>query len=238
MLETVNLQEVKDKLYEKMKACGWGQYLRTFMTSSDMEIILERLLFDARDNKRFTPTMKDLLRAFEECPFDKVNVVFIGQDPYPQMDVADGLAFSCSKRNRVELSLHHINNSIKDTYDPNYNVDRTDLLPWAQQGVLLLNSAFTTTIGKPGTHQLLWKPFLVTVLDALVWNRPNLIYVFIGKQAQQYADIIPDNNYKIMVSHPASVAYTSTAKWNCENLWSRVNDYLEKQNKPKIIWGT
>ena len=43
MLETVNLQEVKDKLYEKMKVCGWGQYLRTFMTSSDMEIILERL---------------------------------------------------------------------------------------------------------------------------------------------------------------------------------------------------
>jgi uracil-DNA glycosylase len=236
MLETVNLQEVKDKLYEKMKASGWGQYLRTFMTSSDMEKILERLLHEAKDNKRFTPTIKDIFRAFHECPFDKVNVVFIGQDPYPQMGVADGLAFSCSYRKKVELSLKYMNDSIKETYDPNYDTDRNDLLPWTKQGVLLLNSAFTTTIGKPGTHQLLWRPFLVSVIDALIWNNPNLIYVFIGKQAQQYADLIPDSNYKIMVSHPASVAYSSLAKWDCENLWSRVNEYLEKQNKPKIIW--
>jgi uracil-DNA glycosylase len=152
------------------------------------------------------------------------------------MGTADGLAFSCSARGKVELSLKHINVSIKETYDPAYDLETTDLLPWAQQGVLLLNSAFTTTIGKPGTHHLLWRPFLVSVLDALVWNKQDVVYVFIGKQAQAYSDLVPDNNCKIMVSHPASVAYTSTAKWDCENMWQKVNDCLEKQGKTKIKW--
>jgi uracil-DNA glycosylase len=180
--------------------------------------------------------MKDLFRAFHECPFDATNVVIIGQDPYPQMGTADGLAFSCSARGKLELSLKYINDSIKETYDPDYDVNKIDLLPWAKQGVLLLNSAFTTTINKPGTHQLLWRPFLVSVLDSLIWNRQNIVYVFIGKYAQQYADLVPDNNCKIMVSHPASVAYTSKATWDCENLWQRVNDCLEQQGKPKIKW--
>lgn len=236
MLETVNLQEVKDKLYQKLKNVGWGDPLKTFMLSSDMDKILETLLNEARDNKRFTPTMRDVFRAFEECPYDNVNVIFIGQDPYPQMNTADGLAFSCSKRNKVEVSLRYINNSIKDTCNPNYDVDRTDLLPWAKQGVLLLNSAFTTTIDKPGAHHLLWRPFLVSVIDALIWNKPNLIYVFMGKQAQHYADLIPDNNYKINVSHPASAGYSQHGTWDCEDMWNKINMYLEKQNKPKIEW--
>jgi len=208
MLETVNLQEVKDKLYQKLKNVRWGDPLKTFMLSSDMDKILETLLNEARDNKRFTPTMRDVFRAFEECPYDNVNVIFIGQDPYPQMNTADGLAFSCSN----------------------------DLLPWAKQGVLLLNSAFTTTIDKPGAHHLLWRPFLVSVIDALIWNKPNLIYVFMGKQAQHYADLIPDNNYKINVSHPASAGYSQHGTWDCEDMWNKINMYLEKQNKPKIEW--
>jgi uracil-DNA glycosylase len=111
-----------------------------------------------------------------------------------------------------------------------------DLTRWSNQGVLLLNSAFTTTIGKPGSHQLLWSPFVIALLDALVWNRQNIIYVFMGKQAAKLADFVPDSNYKFIVSHPASAAYMKQSEWNCDDVWNKINSTLEKQNKPKIIW--
>ena len=234
MLQNVNLQEVKEKLYIKLKESGWSEYVKTFVLSSEMDTILETLLSDAMDNKRFTPKVKDLFKAFEMCSFDDVNVVFIGQDPYPQEGVADGIAFSCSNTGKPEASLRYIFDSIKTT--TGVETSDVDLARWSKQGVLLLNSAFTTTIGKPGSHQLLWKPFTVAILDALVWNKPNLIYVFLGKQAQTYGDLIPSNNYKYFRSHPASAAYMKQPNWDCDDIWNKINKSLEEQNKPKIQW--
>jgi uracil-DNA glycosylase len=233
-MEEVNLQEVKDKLYEKLKANGWGPQLINFIMTSDFDDILSFLLREAQDGKRFTPKVKHLFKAFEVCPFDKVNVVIIGQDPYPQINVADGIAFSCSNFGKIEKSLDYMFKSIDKTTG-SVNND-PDLTRWSNQGVLLLNSALTTTISKPGTHQLLWKPFLAYVLDYLVWNKPNLIYVFLGKKAQDFADLIPDNNYKIMVSHPASAAYNEEAEWDCNDMWNKINKYLEQDGKPRISW--
>lgn len=234
MLENVNLQEVKEKLYVKLKDAGWSEYLKTFVLSSEMDKILDTLLSDAMDNKRFTPKIKNLFRAFERCPFDNVKVVIIGQDPYPQEGVADGIAFSCSATGNIEASLKYIFDSIYKTtrvktMDP-------DLGRWSDQGVLLLNSAFTTTIGKPGSHQLLWSPFIVAVLDALVWNKQNIVYVFMGKQAAKLADLIPDSNYKYIVAHPASAAYNKLSEWDCGDVWNKINQSLEKENKSKIQW--
>jgi uracil-DNA glycosylase len=233
-MEEVNLQEVKDKLYEKLKENGWGPQLINFIMASDFDDILSFLLREAQDGKRFTPKIKHLFKAFEVCPFDKVNVVIIGQDPYPQINVADGIAFSCSNFGKVEKSLDYMFKSIGKTTG-SINND-PDLSRWADQGILLLNSALTTTIGKPGTHQLLWKPFMAYVLDYLVWNKPNLIYVFMGKKAQDFADLIPDNNYKIMVSHPASAAYENQEEWDCEDMWNKINKYLEQDGGTKISW--
>ena len=233
-MQEVNLQEVKDKLYEKLKASGWSTPLFNFIMTSDFDDILSFLLHDAQDGKRFTPKVKNLFKALEVCPMDKVNVVVIGQDPYPQIDVADGIAFSCGNLGKIEKSLEYMFKSIEKTTG---SVDRNpDLTRWADQGVLLLNSALTTTIGKPGTHQLLWKPFMAYLLDYLVWNKPNLIYVFLGKKAQDFADLIPDNNYKILVSHPASAAYEKQSEWDCNDMWNKINKYLEQDGKPRISW--
>jgi uracil-DNA glycosylase len=237
MITSVNLQDVKEKLYSKLEISGWNEKLKSFLLGNEMDKVLATLLIEAMDNKRFTPPMKHIFRAFEECPYNKVNVVIIGQDPYPQLEVADGLAFSCSIKDKTEVSLQHIFKAIKESVPENCkdqnatnNLDR-----WAKQGVLLLNSGFTTTIGKPGTHQLLWRPFLVNVLDALIWNKPDTIYVFLGKKAQDYMDLIPDNSCKIAIEHPAAAAYKG-AIWNYGDVFNKVNDCLALQNKPKIIW--
>jgi uracil-DNA glycosylase len=237
MISSVNLQDVKEKLHLKLKDTGWDDKLKSYLLGIEMDNVLEYLLKQANDGQRFTPPMKYIYRAFEVCPFDKTEVVFIGQDPYPQVDVADGIAFSCSRKDKEEVSLGHIKEAIRRTV-PTENQDPdngNDLKRWADQGVLLLNAAFTCTIGKPGTHHMLWKPFLINVLDALIWNRPGIVYVFMGKKAQEYMDLIPDNNCKIAVTHPASAAYSGTL-WNCEDLFNKVNQCLEAQQKPKIIW--
>jgi uracil-DNA glycosylase len=235
MLDSVNLQDVKEKIIDKLASSGWGNKLRTFVKSSEMDNILETLLKEALDNKRFTPKVKDMFNAFDVCPYNNTRVVIIGQDPYPQAGVADGIAFSCSNTGNIEASLRYMHKSIIATVDPNY-IGQPDLRNWADQGVLLLNTALTTTIGKPGSHQLLWKSFIVQVLDSLIWEKPGLIYVFLGKKAQELADLIPDNNYKIMVSHPASAAYNKESEWNCNDMWNKINKYLEQDGQQPISW--
>jgi uracil-DNA glycosylase len=127
-----------------------------------------------------------------------------------------------------------MHSSIKDTVDAEY-VGNPDLSPWVEQGVLMLNSALTTTIGKPGTHQELWQPFMAYLLDILTHNKDGLVYVFLGKKAQEFADMIPDSNHKIMVSHPASAAYNGS-KWDCNDMWNKINNYLDEKGEKPISW--
>lgn len=77
---TVDLNDIKFKLYEKLKASGWADKLKTFILSDDFDKILNYLLKEARAGQRFTPPIKQIFRAFEECPYDKLKVVVIGQD--------------------------------------------------------------------------------------------------------------------------------------------------------------
>ena len=233
MTQEINIQEISQKLYDKVKDKGWNK-LRTFVLSSDMDDILEKLVKEVEQGKRFTPPVKSLFTALEKCSLDDVKVVIIGQDPYPQLGVADGIAFSCSNTGKIEKSLQYMHASIKETVDVGY-VGSADLSPWVEQGVLMLNSALTTTIGKPGTHQELWQPFIAYLLDILTHTRDNLVYVFLGKKAQEFADMVPDSNCKIMVSHPASAAYNGS-KWDCNDMWNKINQHLEENGQQRISW--
>lgn len=234
-MQEVNLQDIQTKLYEKLKAAGWGPATVNFVASSDFLDILKTLLRESQDGKRFSPQVKNLFRAFEECQYSRLKVVIVGQDPYPQIGVADGIAFSCSNTGRIEKSLEYMFQSIKDTVDSSY-VEDPDLKRWANQGVLLLNCALTVTNNKPGAHQLLWKPFTTALLDYLVWNKQGLIYVFLGKKAAEYADLIPDNHFKLIVSHPASAAYNNDASWNCGDMWNKINKQLTLNDLENVIW--
>lgn len=234
-MKDINLQEIKEKLFQKLKSAGWGPATVNFVMSSDFDSILEFLHNESVNGKKWTPQIKNLFRAFEECPYENTRVVIVGQDPYPQVNVADGIAFSCSLQGTIEKSLKYMYDSIEKT--TGQAIDRSvDLTKWANQGILMLNSALTTTIGKPGSHRLVWKPFTAALIDHLIWNKQDIIYVFLGKVAQEYADMIPDNCYKIFATHPASAAYTGQAEWDCNDLWNKINNQLEKNEKPKIIY--
>jgi uracil-DNA glycosylase len=233
----VNIEEIKLKLYEKLKPSGWGDKLKTFILSSDFDKILETLYKESVAGQHFTPVIKYLFTAFENCPYDDTRVVIIGQDPYPYVDVPDGMAFSCSIKKRPESSLRYIFEQIQTTVYPDEVIEQNpDLTRWANQGVLLLNSALTVPIGKPGYHQILWRPFMAFLFDIIGWHRPGMIYLFMGSVAKQWSDSIPDNTHKIFVSHPASAAYLMKPTWDSQGCFPQINELLLKEGYPRIIW--
>ena len=254
VLDTVNIEEVKIKLYERLKPSGWGDKLKSFILSSDFDKILNHLLADAKQGKRFTPVLKQIFRAFEECPLDKLKIVILGQDPYPhgpavhregkdgmvreisQLPIADGIAFSCSNTNTVQASLKYIFKALETTiYPDGYDWD-PDLKRWSNQGILMLNSAFTTQINKIGVHYDLWKPFLEFLFDHLSTNHPGIVYMYLGKRAQEWMDHIPEDSFKLIASHPASAAYLDLEQWDCNDIFNKTSDLVLKQFNEKIVW--
>jgi uracil-DNA glycosylase len=236
---SVNIEEIKQKLYTKLKPSGWGDKLKTFILSEDFDRIIQKLESESEEGKRFVPQLKYLFTAFERCPYDKLRVIIVGQDPYPYLNIPDGMAFSCSLRGKPEASLRYMFKEIKETVykdDPDSYVEDPDLSRWAEQGVLLLNSSLTVTTGKPGSHQLMWRPFMAFLFDLLGWYNPGLIYVFLGKVAGQWAESIPDNCHKLYATHPAAAAHMNADRWECKDLFNEVNRILHKTNGEKIIW--
>jgi len=237
MSNTLNIEEIKDKMIAKLEPSGWARIFRGFIYSKDFENIILALAAQSRDGKRFTPQIKNWFRAFEECPYDQLKVVILGQDPYPGINQADGIAFSLKDTDIMQPSLGYVFRAINDTVYNGENVcyDK-DLTRWANQGVLLLNTALTTSIGKIGQHYLIWQPFIAYILDWLSWYCPGLVYIFAGKKASDWADAINDNCYKYHVTHPASAKYNNYDDWDSKNVFVEAKDIVKKLYNFDLIW--
>lgn len=235
-----DISTIQDKMATKLSKSTWNEMFKYFIRSSEYAEILKSLIQDVEGGHRFTPKVNDSFNAFIKCPLDQLKVVIIGQDPYPQLGVADGLAFSCSNTHIAQPSLRYMLNAINETVDVpdgyTTNADNYDLSRWAEQGVLLLNTALTTRLNKPGSHRDLWKPFMVTVLDFIFWNKPGIIYILLGKEAESWESIIGDSNYILKASHPASAAYAKAQTWDSNNVFITTNKILGDMELPEIIW--
>jgi uracil-DNA glycosylase len=238
MTETVNLEEIKCKLIEKLTPSGWSTKLRGFIQSSDFDKILESLYQQREAGKRFTPPLKHVFKAFEECPEKDLKVVIIGQDPYPSMNVADGIAFSCSQTGKPQPSLRYIFEEIERTvYQEWPTYQDPDLTRWAKQGVLLINTALTCEIDKVGSHYDIWNDFIMYLLDMLNLTNSGIIFILLGAKAQELEAVLGQNHYVLKASHPASAVY-SGHKWDCKDVFNKVNEIIVANNGPqfKINW--
>ena len=234
--------EVGKKLYEILKESntGWHNLLKGFLLSQNFTNIFKTLEELVNDDKRFTPPLKEVFRAFTECPLDKLKVIVVGQDPYPQLGVADGISFSCSKKDKKEASLRYIHKAIAETVynnDVDFESLSNDLSTWSNQGVLMLNTALTTEVGKIGKHMDIWKPFIAYLFDMLNHRDHEYVFVFLGKKAQYFEELVDDIRHFILrTSHPASAAYAKEKTWNCNDVFNEVNNLLETRKIEKITW--
>ena len=221
-----NLNKFKTQIKTDSEQSGWDSILNPFVDSPSFEGIFVFLEAAVNHGLRFTPPFKDVFNAFKECSYDNLKVVIVGQDPYPQLGSADGLAFSCSKKGKAEKSLQYINKAI--------DTDYTDLRIWANQGVLLINTAFTVEVNKIGSHYNLWKPFTNYIFANINKHKKDTIFILMGKKAEEWETLLPDCKI-LKCSHPASAAYKG-GEWDHNDVFNKANLELKKQDKSLINW--
>ena len=233
-----NLNEIKSKFLEWLAQSGWNG-LRGFINSGEFDSIINKLYELKQSGVRFTPPIKNVFKTFQDCKYNNLKVVVLGQDPYPQFGIANGVAFCCENSTYAQPSLKYILKSIYSTVYPDLTIpDKlpTSLSYLSEQGVLLLNTALTCEIGKPASHYEIWKHFIAYAIDMLNNIDKSLVFILLGKRAQEYEDLIDDKHYIIKASHPASAAYANDFKWDCNDCFNKCNQILENSNIQKIKW--
>lgn len=181
------------------------------------------------------PPPKNIFRAFELCPFDKVEVVILGQDPYHGPMQANGLCFAVSEGVPLPPSLQNIFKEIESDLGQKL-VNRTgDLERWAKQGVLLLNATLTVAARTPGSHQGKgWEEFTDAVIRKLSDERENLVFILWGNYAKaKGAHIDRRKHFVIESAHPSPFSVT---KFFGSKPFSKTNEYLEARGKKPIDW--
>ncbi len=181
------------------------------------------------------PAPKDIFNAFAHCPFAKVKVVILGQDPYHGVGQAHGLSFSVRDGVRPPPSLQNMYKEIADdigTPIPSSgNLER-----WAKQGVLLLNATLTVAASSPGSHQGKgWEQFTDAVVKALSEEREHLVFMLWGNYAKQKgAHINRDKHLILEAAHPSPFsAYNGF--FGCKH-FSKANAYLKERGQTPIEW--
>jgi uracil-DNA glycosylase len=185
-------------------------------------------------DKTVYPPASEVFRAFNLCPFDKVKVVIVGQDPYPGPNQANGLCFSVSDGIALPPSLKNIFKEIHDDLgiDP---VPSGDLSRWAEQGVLLLNSVLTVLAHQPASHANQgWEQFTDAVIAALDAEKQHVVYMLWGKYAQQKGAAVDSKQNLILTSaHPSP--YSATGFFGHHH-FSQCNNYLVEHHQSPIDW--
>ncbi len=181
------------------------------------------------------PKGRDIFRAFDKCPFDKLKVVIIGQDPYHGVGQANGLCFSVGEGVPFPPSLQNIFKEVNsDTGAPiptSGNLDR-----WAEQGVLLLNAVLTVRAHQAASHAGRgWEQFTDAVVRAIATRKQGVVYMLWGSYAQKKGAIADPNNNLILKSvHPSPLS-SYRGFFGCRH-FSKANDYLANIGKTQIIW--
>lgn len=181
------------------------------------------------------PPGKLIFNAFNLCPFDKVKVVIIGQDPYHGPGQAHGLCFSVNDGIQPPPSLVNIFKEINS--DMGKPIPQSgNLTRWAEQGVLLLNATLTVRAHQAGSHQRRgWEEFTDAVIRKLAEEKSNLVFILWGSYAQKKGAFIDRNKHLVLTSvHPSPLSAYNGFFGN--HHFSLANDYLVKNGKTAIDW--
>ena len=181
------------------------------------------------------PPASLIFNAFDQCPFDKVKVVILGQDPYHGDGQAHGLCFSVNDGVAFPPSLLNIFKEIER--DLGIPMPKTgNLTPWAQQGVLLLNATLTVQAHLAGSHQGKgWEEFTDAVIHKLASENEHLVFMLWGSYAQKKGGFIDASKHLVLKSvHPSPLSAYRGFIGN--NHFSLANQYLKENGKTEINW--
>ncbi|KXK08777.1 MAG: Uracil-DNA glycosylase [Microgenomates bacterium OLB22] len=184
--------------------------------------------------KTVYPPPREIFRAFDLCPFDKVKVVIVGQDPYHGPRQANGLSFAVGEGIPLPPSLKNIFKEIEGDLGIK-TLPSGDLSRWAKQGVLMLNSVLTVAAGIPASHAGKgWEHFTDSAIQILNEKRDHIVFMLWGKYAQSKGLVIDRKKNLVLASgHPSPY---SAHLFIGNHHFSQCNEYLEKHDMSPINW--
>lgn len=186
---------------------GWAKILKPYLTSEYFYSIGHALRKMQMKKEKIFPEMKNVFRAFKECPFENMHSVILYSGPYSTCCnysgkmFADGLALSCnSKAMQTPNALTNIRLNIRKSIPKQYLSESTpsDLTPWANQGILLLNCSLTTTQNALKTaHEYIWRGFINYVIKVINKEKPDAGWLLIGDFPQTKKTLITSESCAI-----------------------------------------
>lgn len=215
---------------------GWKARIGSYLERPDMRALADFLRAEKRAGKVIYPPGPEIFAAFDHTPFEAVRVVILGQDPYHGPGQAHGLCFSVRPGVRIPPSLDNIFKEIsRDLGLP--RPDHGCLTPWADRGVLLLNSVLTVEQGLAGSHQNKgWEGFTDAAIEALNREREGIVFLLWGSYAQRKGRLIDSGRHHVLTSvHPSPLS-AHRGFLGCGH-FSMANAWLERQGLAPIDWS-
>jgi len=213
---------------------SWLEILQDEFEKPHM-LALKAFLVEEKKQHTVYPKGKDIFNAFRLTPFEDVNVVILGQDPYHGPNQAHGLCFSVQRGIRPPPSLRNIYKELNEAFGipiPSHG----DLSHWARQGVLLLNTVLTVQARKAHSHKGKgWEQFTDRVIQELNARRTGLIFVLWGRPAQAKKAMIDTQRHLVLTAPHPSPFSASYGFFGCGH-FQQINRHLETLGKTPVDW--
>jgi uracil-DNA glycosylase len=213
---------------------SWTPFLKSERKQDYFKKIISTVQEDAKTHNIF-PDHKDIFRAFEETPIENIRVVILGQNPYPTAGNAMGLSFSVPDNVPIPASLRNIFKELNS--DLNIPISKTgNLLPWARNGVFLLNSSLTVIEGQSNSHlDIGWEILTDRAIQEINKQDRPIVFLLFGKQAQKKEKLITSSKHFIITSgHPS---FFSQHLFLGTKPFSRCNNFLVANGQKPIDWN-
>ncbi|WP_120511665.1 uracil-DNA glycosylase [Photobacterium salinisoli] len=214
----------------------WKQLLKQERQQDYFQQVEAKVAAERQAGKVIFPAQADVFRAFDVTPFDQVKVVILGQDPYHGPDQAHGLSFSVQPGVKVPPSLANMYKELATDIDGFRIPAHGCLQPWAEQGVLLLNTVLTVEQGKAHSHSKYgWEKFTDRAIASLNQHRDGLVFLLWGAHAQKKGVHIDREKHCVLeAAHPSPLsAYRGF--FGCRH-FSQANKWLRQSRKSEIDW--
>lgn len=215
---------------------GWKEALRPEFESDYFKTLTDRVRQEYQTSPvPVYPKGNEIFAAFDTCPFDKVKVVIIGQDPYHGPGQANGLCFSVRPGIAMPPSLVNIFKEVSADTGAPMPADG-DLSRWARQGVLLLNSSLTVREHQPNSHSGIgWEQFTDAAVHAIAEKREHLVFMLWGSYAARKGAFIDRSKHLVLTSpHPSPLSAHRGFFGN--HHFSQANSYLAAHGETPINW--
>lgn len=230
-----------DYFAQDCRRASWRCALEREFALPYMRLLRRKLLKEEEEGHIICPSPEQIYGALEKTALQDVKVVIVGQDPYHQPGRAHGLAFSVANCDDADSlknvdSLKNIIKEIERSIGP-VPQNHGCLIPWAEQGVLLLNAVLTVREGCPDSHKGWgWECFTTRIIQTINKEREHVVFMLWGEKAQKNAAAIDGCRHKLlMAGHPSRPKVGKRPFSGCGH-FSRANIYLVKHGKTPICW--